>query len=100
MFAAASLTLIGFANSAFANDVEDRTQAIRLCRAEVSARAGVVADEVRLDQARVRPRLVRVDLDVWTNGQLQNIRCDVQRGDTLEIADITPTLQTAQAAAR
>ncbi|MEJ0060893.1 MAG: hypothetical protein WDM79_15485 [Terricaulis sp.] len=75
--------------------LKDRGQAIQLCRAEVSVRTGVAADDVRLDQVRVRPRQVRVDLDVWANGQLQNIRCDVQRGDTLEIAEITPALQTA-----
>lgn len=48
---------------ASANDVADRNQAISICRAEVQAQAGADAN-VRLDQARVRPRAVRVDLDV------------------------------------
>jgi hypothetical protein len=82
-------------SAAFANDVSDRTDAIRLCRVEVAAQAGVNVDQVRLDQVRVRRSLVRVDLDLWRNGDLENIRCDVNRaGAELQIAQITPTLQT------
>ncbi|MBL8544916.1 MAG: hypothetical protein JNL81_00540 [Hyphomonadaceae bacterium] len=80
---------------ASADDVADRNQAISLCRAEVQAQAGADAT-VRLDQVRVRPRAVRVELDLWRDGQLQNVRCDVSRGrDQLTIASISPALQTA-----
>lgn len=83
---------------ASADDIADRTQAISICRAEVQAQAGTDAT-VRLDQVRVRPRAVRVDLDLWRGNQLQNVRCDVTRGhDELTIASITPTVQTASLA--
>ncbi|MEZ5958274.1 MAG: hypothetical protein R3C27_13805 [Hyphomonadaceae bacterium] len=81
-------------NVASADQIADRSQAIALCRAEVQAQAGADAT-VRLDQARVRPRVVRVDLDVWRGNALQNVRCDVARGQELTIASITPVLQTA-----
>jgi hypothetical protein len=84
--------------AAFADDVADRSEAIRLCRAEVAAQAGVDVREVRLDQVRTRGRTVRVDLDLWRNGRLSNIRCDVDRTqEQLAVASITPTLQTASA---
>ena len=84
---------------AFAGDnVADRSHAIQLCRAEVASQAGVEADQVRLDQVSLRPRAVRVDFDLWRNGDLQNIRCEVTRGDALTIASITPALQTVAAA--
>ena len=81
--------------AAFADDVSDRTQAIHICKAEVAAQAGVDIATVRFDQVRVRATSVRVDLDLWRNGDLQNIRCDVRRGAELQIASITPALQTA-----
>lgn len=84
--------------AAFADDASDRTEAIRICKAEVAAQAGVDAATVRFDQVRVRATSVRVDLDLWRNGDLQNIRCDVRRGDDLQIASITPALQTASSA--
>ncbi len=80
---------------AVADEVGDRNQAIALCRVEIASQAGVDADAVRLDRVRVRGASVRVDLDVWREGRLQNVRCDVSRGDTLSIASITPALQTA-----
>lgn len=83
---------------ALADDASDRSQAIRLCKAEVAAQAGVDLSEVRFDQARVRGASVRIDLDLWRNGDLENIRCDVsRRGAELSIAAITPALQTASA---
>lgn len=92
MALAAVLLIPGVAS---ADDVADRTEAIRLCRAEITAQAGEAAT-VRLDQVRVRGASVRVDLDVWRDGQLQNVRCDVsRRGPQLTIASITPALQTA-----
>lgn len=93
MALAAVLVLPGVAS---ADDASDRNQAIRLCRAEVSSQAGVDVADVRLDQVRVRLRNVRVELDVWRAGQLQNVRCDVVRNaGEPTIASITPTLQTA-----
>lgn len=89
-------TALFIPNVASANDVSDRTDAIRLCRTEVAAQAGLEADSVRLDQVRVRPRAVRVDLDVWREGRLQNVRCEVSRNQgELAIASITPAIQTA-----
>jgi hypothetical protein len=87
-------------HAAFAGEnVADRTAAIQLCRAEVASQAGVEADTVRLDQVALRPRVVRVDFDLWRDGNLQNIRCEVSRGGgELQIASITPALQTAAVA--
>lgn len=88
VFAAALMT----PTFATADDTADRTQAISLCRAEVLAQAGADA-KVQFDQVRVRPKLVLVDLDVWRDGALKNVRCDVKRGQELTIASITPALQ-------
>lgn len=91
----AVLVIPGVAN---ADDVSDRNAAIHLCRSEVQAQAGESAT-VRLDTVRVRPRTVRVELDLWRGGALQNVRCDVARGGPqLTIAAITPALQTASIA--
>ncbi|MGE0742594.1 MAG: hypothetical protein AB7O98_14735 [Hyphomonadaceae bacterium] len=95
MALAAVLVMPGVAS---ADAVSDRTAAIGLCRTEVSSRTGVAAESIRLDQARVRLSVVRVDLDVWQNGRLQNVRCDVTRGEQLQIAEITPALQSVAAA--
>ena len=98
MSAMALTAVIVMPGAAFADDVADRREAIRLCRAEVSAQAGVDARELRLDQVRTRGRSVRVDLDLWRNGRLQNIRCDVDRTEEqLTVAAVSPTLQTAAA---
>jgi hypothetical protein len=95
MALAAVLVIPGVAS---ADDVSDRSAAIALCRAEVQAQAGADAT-VRLDQVRVRPRAVRVDIDLWRGSSLQNVRCDVSRtGEQLQIASISPTLQTASLA--
>lgn len=95
----AVLAVLVVPSIASADDVADRTQAIALCRAEVTAQAGADAT-VRLDQVQVRPRAVRVDFDLWRNNHLQNVRCDVTRarGQELTIASITPALQTASIA--
>lgn len=82
---------------ASADAASERSAAIRACRAEVSSQTGVAIDDVRLDQARVRGTTVRVDLDVWRDGQLQNVRCDATRADEPTIVAISPTLQTASA---
>lgn len=77
-----------------------RPSAVELCRAEVAAQAGVAIDQVRLDQIRTRSSRVRVDLDLWRDGQLQNVRCDVAReAGNLTIAAISPSLATATATA-
>jgi hypothetical protein len=102
LFAAAVVfaAFLSVPSAALAGDNSaDRSAAIQLCRTEVAAQAGADADAVRLDNVRVRPSQVRVDFDLWRDGQLQNVRCDVSRdGDTLQIASITPALQTASAA--
>lgn len=84
---------------ASADDVADRNAAIALCRAELTAQAGEGAT-VRFDQVRVRPRAVRVEFDLWRDNRLQNVRCEVTRarGEELQIASITPALQTASIA--
>ena len=98
LFSAMALTaVLVIPGVASADDVSDRTEAIRICRAEVAAQAGADARDVRLDQVRVRGRSVRVDFDLWRNGQLLNVRCDVARGQELTIASITPTQLTAAA---
>jgi hypothetical protein len=91
---AAALVTPGFAQ---ADEVSDRAAAIQLCRAEIAAQAGVPASEVDFDQVQVRARLVRVDFDLWRNGQLENIRCDVRRGSELQIAQIQPDLRALAA---
>jgi hypothetical protein len=95
---AAALVVPGVASAG--SDVEDRSDAVRLCRAEVQSQTGLTAAQVRLDQVRLRRSNVRVDLDVFRDGQLQNVRCDVSRarGQNLTIASITPALQTASLA--
>lgn len=98
LLTAAALTAFLIVPSvASADAASDRSAAIRTCRAEVSAQTGVAVDDVRLDQARVRGTTVRVDLDVWRNGQLQNVRCDATRAEEPTIIAISPTLQTASA---
>jgi hypothetical protein len=94
-----ALALMALSAPAFAETSEtaDRTAAIGLCRAEVAAQTGLAPETIRLDQARVRGGNVRVDLDVWRDGRLQNVRCDVSRAER-RIASITPTLQTASIA--
>ncbi|HEX8900489.1 hypothetical protein [Vitreimonas sp.] len=95
---AAALTAVLFVPGvASADAASDRAAAIRTCRAEVASQTGVAIDDVRLDQARVRGTTVRVDLDVWRNGQLQNVRCDATRAEEPTIVAISPTLQTASA---
>jgi hypothetical protein len=98
-YAVLAAAVLSSPTAAFAGDnVTDRSAAIQLCRAEVVAQTGAEAGQVRLDQVNLRPRLVRVDFDLWRNGDLQNIRCEVTRGDQLTIASITPTLQTVAVA--
>lgn len=97
-FASLLAAAVLFPSAASASAVEDRNAAIGLCRAEVAQQAGLTADQVRLDNVRVSGRSVRVDLDVWQNGALQNVRCEVSRGQELTIASITPALQTASTA--
>jgi hypothetical protein len=62
------------------------------CRADIAAQAGVDPAALELDNVRVRASLIRIDFDLWQNGSLQNIRCDVSRGAELTVASITPTL--------
>jgi len=93
----AALSLTAPAASA-GNDVQDRNAAITLCRTAVAEQAGVPQDQARFDEVRVRSHAVRVDIDLWRDGQLTNVRCDVSRdGEELTIASITPALQLASA---
>lgn len=94
--AIAAFALVGsIASPAFAQDASVANEAIRLCRAEVAAQTGLSPETVRLDSVRVRLSSVRVDLDTWRDGRLVNVRCNVERGEGLRIASITPALQTA-----
>jgi hypothetical protein len=95
--AAALAAFLIMPSVASADAASDRSAAIRACRAEVSSQTGVTLDDVRLDQARVRGTTVRVDLDVWRDGQLQNVRCDASRDAEPTIIAISPALQTASA---
>lgn len=102
-FILSSLALVVLAapGVASADEVQDRTQAIHLCRTEVASQAGVELAQARFDQVRVRPHAVRVDIDLWRGGELQNIRCEVSRtGGNLTVASITPALTTATASIR
>ena len=98
MSAMALMAVLVMPGVASADDAADRNAAIQLCRTQVQAQAGESA-AVRLDTVRVRPRAVRVDLDLWRDGVLQNVRCEVARGGPeLTIASITPAVQTASIA--
>ena len=84
-------------NLASAREPSEQIQAVRLCRAEIAQQTGLESDDIRLDQVRLRAQFIRVDLDVWNGSTLQNVRCDVSRGDTLTVASIDPALASAQA---
>ncbi len=86
---AASVLAPGFA---LARDNGERNEAIRLCVEEVVSRTGLNAEQVRFDELRVGRNTIRVDVDVWRGNQLQNVRCDVARGEALTIAALVPAL--------
>jgi hypothetical protein len=90
--AALALTAFGLPGVASADTARDRQAAISLCRADIAAQANVDPASIELDNIRVRAGLIRVDFDLWHNGSLQNIRCEVSRGAELTVASITPTL--------
>lgn len=92
-------SLIMLPAPAAADDVARQNEAIALCRAEVAELTGVERAQVRLDQVRVRPSHVRVDLDLWRAGHLTNIRCDVEQDGERRLATISPALTTATAEA-
>jgi hypothetical protein len=78
----------------------DANTAVALCRAEVSSQAGVSGDALRLTQVRAGLRAVRVQFDLWRNGQQQGVDCNVERQNgALQIASITPPLATTTVAA-
>jgi len=101
IFSTLALGALVLPGAAAADEAGDRAAAIQLCRAEISAQSGVGADQVRFDKVRTRLASVRVDFDVWRDGQLTNVRCEVARnaGD-LTIASISPNLSGATVAAR
>ncbi|MES1199565.1 MAG: hypothetical protein ABUS48_06260 [Pseudomonadota bacterium] len=83
---------------AFADAAHDRSAAIQVCRAEVAARTGVEADTVRLNNVRPHGRSFRVDLSVWTNSAITNVRCEASvNAGTAEVASIDPPLTAASA---
>lgn len=88
-------------SQAVADETTDRNAAIALCRAEISAQSGLDADSVRFDSVRSRLSNVRVNFDVWRDGRLTNVRCDVARNaGELTIAAITPAVTSTTAQAR
>ncbi|MEZ6023029.1 MAG: hypothetical protein R3C16_06380 [Hyphomonadaceae bacterium] len=98
LFLASVLAAIVLAPGFAQAEEAPRPTAVELCRTEVAARAGVPVEQVRLDQIRARARTVRVDLDLWRDGRLQNIRCDVARNaDAFTIAAIDPALSAVAA---
>lgn len=76
----AALAFMGVVSNAWAGPAEERAAALQICRAEISTRAGVEEAAVRLDSMRERSSLYRIDFDLWTGGQLTNVRCEVARG--------------------
>lgn len=95
-----ALAVLAAPSVAFADQQSDARTAIALCRAEVAQQAGVELEQARFDKLRIRARHVRVDIDLWRDGRLQNVRCDVSRGgEQLSIAEIRPAIGTATASA-
>lgn len=93
----ALISILGAAQPAAADVASDRAAAIQVCRDEVGRQTGVEPASIRLDQIRTRGRGFRVDLDLWRDGQLTNVRCDTAGGESQTVAEITPALATATA---
>jgi hypothetical protein len=93
----ALVAFLGLVSPAFADVAADRAAAIQTCREEVTRQAGVEADAVRLDQVRARGRGFRVDLDLWRNGELTNVRCDTAADASQTVAAISPALTAVTA---
>lgn len=95
VLSALALAAIAVPGIASADTVADRQAAIALCRADIAAQANVDPAALEIDDIRVRATQIRVDFDLWQNGDLQNIRCEVSRGAELTVASITPALLAA-----
>ena len=91
----AAAVVLGF--SAPASAQTSVSDAIALCRTTVAQQAGVDLEHARFDQVRERSRLYSVAINLWSNGALTHVRCDVPKGETATVASITPALQTASA---
>lgn len=101
VFAVAALATLGlsFAAPAWADAVHDRSEAIRVCRAEVAERAQVDPQAIRFDNIRAHGRNIRVDLALWSAGALTHVRCQVSLGDDgAQVASIEPPLAGTEAA--
>lgn len=88
--AAAFALFLGASFPAFADGVGD--QAASMCRSEVIRQAHVDASDVSVESVRVSSNAVRVSLNVRINRRLQQVRCDVARGDTLTVRGLSPSL--------
>jgi hypothetical protein len=95
---AVAAALLGFAPQASAVTDADLNQAIALCRGTVASQGGADLDHARFHQVSVRGRTVLVDIQLWRNNRLTNVRCEVSTGQTpFAVASVTPALQTATA---
>ena len=91
--------LLGLASPVSAQPARsDASAAINLCRTTVAQQTGAALDHVRFDEVHQRAHAVLVDLNLWADGKLTNVRCEVARGDTLTVASISPELHSAASA--
>src|SRR5262249_37853059 len=95
---AIAAALFGFAPQASPITDADLNQAIALCRGTVAQPGGTDLDHARFRQVSVRGRSVLVDIQLWRNSRLTNVRCEVSTAQApLSVASVTPALQAATA---
>jgi len=84
-----------------ADQVGDQGAAVQLCRSQITSQAGVTDDQLRLTQATTRLSGIRVHFDLWRNGQVQGVDCQVLRHDgAFQVAAINPPLVATAASAQ